>query len=84
MIDFLVQNTATATGILVFRSNINTRLKAGLVGDTLRKIDGVYAVNVDLEDRENILRVECHSVISPVYIEKQVARLGFECSELED
>jgi hypothetical protein len=76
--------SATDTAVLVFRSNIYSQLRATLVCRELVEKEGIYALNVDLEDRENILRVECHPGITAKYIEKQVRQLGFECSELED
>ncbi len=70
--------------ILVFRSNIDNAQSAALVCRELTKTKGVYHVNVDLEDWEKVLRVECDEDIHTVQIEKQIAGLGFECAELED
>jgi hypothetical protein len=43
--------------ILVFRSNIDDTYKAAIVCAELEKIDGLYRVNIDLDDWENILRI---------------------------
>jgi hypothetical protein len=76
--------SVTDTAVLVFRSNINSQLRAVLVCRELAETEGIYALNVDLEDHENILRVECHPGITAKSIEKHVRQLGFECAELED
>jgi hypothetical protein len=68
--------------VLVFRSNIDDERKAVLAGRALMKTAGIHRVNVDLEDWEKVLRVECNSVIQARNIEEQISRLGFECSEL--
>jgi hypothetical protein len=70
--------------ILIFRSTIDNAQKAKLACCELMKIEGVHHANVDLEDWENILRVECDGNIHAKQVEDQIARLGFECFELED
>lgn len=70
--------------ILVFRSTIDNAQKAKLACRELMKIEGVHYANVDLEDWENILRVECDGNIHAKQVEEQIAHLGFECFELED
>lgn len=68
--------------ILVFGSNIDNRYKAAIVCGELAKMDGVYIVNVDLNDWENVLRVQCDSLITQDYIQQVIAKLGFQCYEL--
>lgn len=68
--------------ILVFRSNIDDERKAVLAGRALMKTGGIHRVNVDLEDWEKVLRVECDPATQARTIEEQITRLGFECSEL--
>ena len=70
--------------ILVFRTDIDTSQKAFLVQNKLQQVDSVYRVDIDLEDSENVLRVECHPDCRPEDIEKQVEGLGFACSEFTD
>lgn len=70
--------------VLVFRSTINSAGKALAVIGHLGKLSGVIRTSVDLNDRDNILRVECDSSIRPSDIEDRVSRLGFNCSELPD
>ena len=68
--------------IMVFRSNINNKYRATVVCTELKKMDGVHRVNVDLEDWENILRLECEPEINEYLIQQVVSQLGFECNEL--
>jgi copper chaperone CopZ len=68
--------------ILVFRSNIDDTYKAAMVCTQLEKIDGVYRVNVDLDDWENILRIECDPQINEHPIRQVVSQLGYYCDEL--
>lgn len=68
--------------ILVFRSNIDDIYKAATVCAELEKMDGIYRVNIDLEDWENILRLECDPEINEYRIQQVVLQLGFDCDEL--
>lgn len=68
--------------ILVFRSNIDDKYKAASVCARLEKIDGVYHVNIDLDDWENILRLECDATITEYHVRQLVSKLGFQCNEL--
>ena len=68
--------------ILVFGSNIDDRYKSAIVCGELEKMDGVYRVNIDLDDWENVLRVQCDSLITEHCIRQVIAKLGFQCYEL--
>lgn len=70
--------------ILVFSSNIDAPEKVKLAKNELLKTEGIYRANIDLDDNENVLRVECHPDCSPNIIEEQVARLGFKSSEFRN
>lgn len=75
---------STKLEVLVFRTNINSQFKVDLIMNLLAKIEGVYSAHVDLEDWENILRIECQPELSARDIEYHMARFGIDCSELED
>lgn len=72
----------TTRNILVFRSNIDNGHKAAIVCAGLGKMDGVYQVNVDLDDRENVLRLDCDPEINEYCIQQALLQLGFECDAL--
>jgi hypothetical protein len=78
----LIENLSAAKNILVFRSNIDDNYKVSKVCAELKKMDGVYRVNVDLDDWENILRLECDPKINESRIHQAVLTLGLECDEL--
>jgi hypothetical protein len=54
--------------VLVFHSNIDTLEKVELIRGTLLENDQIYQVDVDLEDADNLLRVECHPESSAQFI----------------
>ena len=68
--------------VLVFASNIDRKGKVDRVCNELLKIRGIYSVSVDLEDWENILRVECISESLSKAIQEAMSDLGVKCSEL--
>ena len=68
--------------ILAFRTDIGTSQSATIVRKVLLPLDGIYSVNIDLEDSENVLRVECHPDASPKIIKKLLDKLGLNSTEL--
>ncbi|MDR7131753.1 hypothetical protein J2X69_004118 [Algoriphagus sp. 4150] len=68
--------------VIVFASNIDNKVKVDLVCMEILKIEGVQHVNVDLDDWENVLRVECGFEIPSTVIYQTVFRMGFSCFEL--
>ncbi len=77
-------NTFGGKQILVFRSNINRSKKVKRVCYALLKMEGVHRAIVDLEDWENVLRMECDTKVRVSQIVDVIRQLGYECSELED
>lgn len=49
----------------------------------LNRLEGIIRWNVDLHDRDKILRVESHS-LSPKTVEQTLELAGYYCKELED
>ena len=47
------------------------------------KSEGIQKWNVDLQDRDKILRIEARD-LSPKIIEHTLLRAGYFCEELED
>ena len=76
--------TSDTGQVLVFRSNIDHPAKADFVKAELLKNNKVYHTNVDLDDWENVLRVECHPALQAAILEELIRKLGFTCSELPD
>jgi len=68
--------------ILVFSSNINNEEIASKICAQLLKMEGIRDATIDLEDRENILRVEVLSGFSKCKIENEIFKCGFRSAEL--
>ncbi|TDH26225.1 hypothetical protein EXU57_12105 [Segetibacter sp. 3557_3] len=69
--------------ILVFRTNIRHKRHINLVTPHLDTIAGIRKWNVDLQDKDRILRIEALDVI-PLTIERVLEQAGYYCKELED
>lgn len=68
--------------VLVFSSNINTPDKVDRTQKELLPLDDVYRVDVDLDDRDKVLRVECHPHCEAELIVEKVTNLGFRSDRL--
>ena len=70
--------------VLVFRSNIPDEQTGDRVIAHLKRVEGVSDANLDLDDWEKIVRVECSANVLGRQVENIVAQLGYQCSELND
>lgn len=68
--------------ILVFATSIEKPRQVSKVKPLLTAVPAISDWNFDLEDCDNILRVEA-SDLSPRYIESLLQTAGFECRELD-
>ncbi len=68
--------------ISVFKTSINERDIINL-SPALNKLEGLSRWNTDLEDCDNILRVESYDDIAEE-IKSILSKQGFVCEELED
>ena len=69
--------------ILVFKTNIRYKKHISTITPHLQSITGIMEWNVDLEDRDKILRIKALNVI-PASIENLVQGAGYYCEELQD
>ena len=69
--------------ILVFKTNIRYKKQVNAVSRHINTIDGIIRWNVDLDDKDKILRIETTS-LSPRVIENTLLQAGYSCEELED
>jgi hypothetical protein len=69
--------------ILVFKTNLRFKKHINSISPHLQNINGIVEWNVDLKDRDKILRVKGLDVI-PASIETLVKRAGYYCEELQD
>ena len=68
--------------ILVFTTSIERPEQVSQVKPLLTAVPAITGWNFDLEDCDNILRIEA-SNISPRYIESLLQTAGYDCQELE-
>jgi len=69
--------------VLVFKTNIPDTDKINEIAPYLDTAKGVLRWNFDLEDTDNILRIEAVGV-SPRIIENTLNSAGYLCEELPD
>lgn len=69
--------------VLVFRTNIRFKKDLRLVSTKLDNVPGIQRWNVDREDTDKVLRIECHS-IRPEDIIQLITTAGFHCEELPE
>ena len=70
--------------VLVFRSNIPNMKVGKRILEQLKAVAGVNCANLDLEDWEKILRIECSAYVQASQIEYTILQLGYDCAELDD
>ncbi len=68
--------------ILVFTTSIEKQDQVNDVKPLLTSVPAINNWNFDLEDCDNILRIEAND-ISPRYIESLLQTAGYDCRELE-
>jgi hypothetical protein len=69
--------------ILVFKTNICDSKRILEIEPHLQTIEGIIKWNVDLHDKDNILRIESATLL-PHIIEQHLQQAGYYCEELED
>jgi hypothetical protein len=69
--------------ILVFKTNLRSRKRVSALAPHLENMKGIVRWNVDLQDIDKVLRIECAS-ISARAIEKNLQQAGYFCEELSD
>lgn len=68
--------------VLIFATSVKKPGEVKKVKPILTAVPAIQEWNFDLEDCDNILRVEAND-ISPRYIESLLQTAGFSCAELE-
>jgi len=69
--------------ILVFKTSVRTAAESAKLKEPLNALNKDARWNFDLEDCDNILRVE-GAAVHAEEIESLLQREGFDCQELED
>lgn len=69
--------------ILVFKTNVSDKEEVMRLVPHMDSLDGIVRWNVDLQDKDNILRIVSASV-GPRQVERRLQAAGYFCEELED
>lgn len=68
--------------ILVFKTNLRYRKNIHQVSQHLDQLQGMIRWNVDMHDKDRILRIEARD-LSPRVVEHTLSHAGYSCEELE-
>ena len=68
--------------ILVFKTNVTSKKKVGMVAPLLTSFPTIRQWNFDLEDRDKVLRIEATG-LNPGSVEQMLLGAGFHCQELD-
>lgn len=67
--------------ILVFKTNLRYRKNIHHVGAYLNSLQGIIRWNVDMHDKDRVLRIESKG-LSPRDVEHTLLHAGYACEEL--
>lgn len=68
--------------LLIYKTNINTPQKVASIQELFEETKGIFKFTVDLEDVDNVLRIEASDLIKEEELLNQVTKKGFMCSDL--
>jgi hypothetical protein len=77
------QSKPSCMEILVFKTDVRSRKRVTALAPHLQRMKGIIKWNVDLQDVDKVLRIECNS-IAPAVIENSLQQAGYYCEELTD
>jgi len=69
--------------ILIFKTNLENPELINRAGPLLQNIRGIKRWNVDMNDCDNVLRIES-TELSPRSVENILQNAGYYCEELHD
>ncbi len=70
--------------LFIFKTDINTQQKVASMNDVFAHDTNILDVSIDLEDVDNVLRVETTDSIEEIDLVSRVHSKGFSCGELAD
>lgn len=68
----------------IFRTDIKTKKKVKSIKPVLDNIPNIQEWSIDLEDTDNVLRVEARNNLTANEVILLIKTYGFYCEELED
>mgnify|MGYP001286688502 CR=1 FL=1 len=69
--------------VIVFKTDKKNLTYREMIQKALKEFEGLIEWNVDLEDSDKILRIEC-TALSPEDIIQKMEKAAFFCEELKD
>ena len=76
-------DSAMISEVLVFKTNISSDLEVEKVREIFSGKKNITRWNIDRDDIDNVLRIECDNFYSDAVI-RMLCDAGFECEELPD
>ena len=68
--------------VLVFKTNLRFKKQINAVMQHINNLQGILRWNVDLQDKDKILRIESKD-LCPREVENTLQRAGYYCEELQ-
>lgn len=68
--------------LLIYSTNINTPEKVQVVNEIFHMDNNIIDLSVDIEDIDNVLRIETTDKIDEIEVVSRVLKQGFHCVEL--
>ena len=68
--------------VLVFKTNLRYKKQVSALTSQMSSLQGVLRWNVDLDDRDKILRIEADEECCPRKVEDTLVQAGYFCEEL--
>ena len=68
--------------LLIYSTNINTPEKVKVVNELFNLDNNIIDLSVDIEDIDNVLRIETTDKIDEIEVVSKVLKQGFNCVEL--
>lgn len=70
--------------LFIFKTDIDTEQKVSLVNKLFQTDRNIIDISIDIEDVDNVLRLETTDGINEFEIVSRVQNKGFSCVELAD
>lgn len=83
MINFFYSNYSVSRKVLILKTNIKTKKHVKTLKSFFDNHSNIVKWNIDLEDVDNVLKIEATPNINEQVIIEQIKTFGFQCDVLE-
>ena len=84
MINLFYNKNRMRRRVLIFKTNIKTKKNVNTLKSFFNSQSSIIKWTVDIEDIDNVLRIEATNNLSESHLINQIKTLGFYCDELTD